>query len=35
MEHIFLELFRTVAQYILGPMASVWLVAKLNKKPKA
>jgi hypothetical protein len=23
-----------VAQYILGPMATVWLVAKLNKKTK-
>jgi hypothetical protein len=35
MEHIFLELFRTVAQYILGPMAIAWLAAKLNKQPKA
>ncbi len=35
MEHLFLELFKTVAQYILGPMAIAWLTAKLNKKPKA
>jgi hypothetical protein len=35
MEHIFLELFRTVAQYILGPMAIAWLTTKLNKKTKA
>ncbi len=35
MEHIFLELFKTVdTQYILGPMAIAWLTAKLNKSLK-
>ncbi len=35
MEHLFLELFKPVAQYILGPMAVAWLTSKLNKKPKS
>lgn len=34
MEHLFLELFKPVVQYVLGPMAVVWLTSKLNKKPK-
>ena len=35
MQSVFLELFKIVAQYILGPIATVWLTSKLNKKPKA
>jgi hypothetical protein len=34
MEHFFLEAFKIVAQYVLGPMALAWLAAKMNKKPK-
>jgi hypothetical protein len=34
MENLFLELLKTVVQYILGPMAVAWLTSKLNKKPK-
>ncbi len=35
MEHFLLEIFRIVAEYILGPLATVWLTTKLNNKPKA
>jgi len=35
MEHFLLEVFRIVAEYILGPVAIAWLTAKLNNKPKA
>jgi hypothetical protein len=35
MGHLFLELFKPVVQYVLGPMAVAWLTSKLNKKPKA
>ena len=35
MEHLFLELFTPLLQYVIGPMAVAWLAAKLNKKPKA
>ncbi len=35
MENLFLELFKIVVQYILGPMVVAWLTSKLNKKPKA
>jgi hypothetical protein len=32
--HLILEAFRIAAQYILGPMAGVWLAEKLKGKPK-
>jgi hypothetical protein len=33
-EKLLLDLFKVVAQYILGPMAVAWLTGKLNKKSK-
>jgi hypothetical protein len=35
MEHFLLEIFKIVAQYILGPVAIAWVTAKLNNKPKS
>jgi hypothetical protein len=35
MEHLFLEMFKPVVQYVIGPLAVAWLTARLNKKPKA
>jgi hypothetical protein len=34
MEHIFLEMFKISAQYVVGPLAVAWLTAKLNNKPR-
>ncbi len=34
-EHLSLELFTPVLQYVVGPMAVAWLTARLNKKNKA
>lgn len=35
MEHIFLEIFKIVAQYILAPIAKDWVSTKLKKHSTA
>ncbi len=35
MEHFILEIFKILAQYVLGPVAIAWMTTKLNNKPKA
>jgi hypothetical protein len=34
MEHIFLEVFKIVAQYILAPIAKDWVSSKLKQRSK-
>ena len=34
MEQLFLELFKPVLQYVVGPVAVAWITAKLNKRKK-